>query len=233
MANWALHPWAPPSFFLLCPPPPLYVRACYWPQGILLPPVWGWAATTNPQWNMVFTTWVPEVERLVPPTPLVFQLDHPAQPCAVAEQPVADEQEQPAQLCAVAEQPVAAEQEQSVAAKKMPKSLKRKANEGLDPSGLVLLKLMPPSLLSLTRRKVPHPISYTHHHHSGPAIRKDKCLCWKNEFSTQICFEKMNSDNLPARIFPFVSQTNGLQSFWVQTTRIGDESLSFFFFFFC
>ena len=86
---------------------------------------------------MVFTTWVPEVERLVPPTPLVFQLDHPAQPCAVAEQPVADEQEQPAQLCAVAEQPVAAEQEQPVAAKKMPKSLKRKANEGL-----VFLKLM-------------------------------------------------------------------------------------------
>ena len=81
--------------------------------------MWGWAATTSPQWNMVFTTWVPEVERLVPPTPLVFQLDHPAQPCAVAEQPVAAEQEQP------------------VAAKKMPKSLKRKANEGL-----VFLKLM-------------------------------------------------------------------------------------------
>jgi len=72
--------------------------------------VWGWAATTSPQWTLVFITWVPEVEHLAPPTPLVFQLDPPAQPCAVAEQPMA------------------AEQVQAAEPKKIPKSLKRRAS---------------------------------------------------------------------------------------------------------
>ena len=94
--SYLIHPWAPPSVFLLCPLPPLYVRACYWPQGILLPPVWGWAATTSPQWNMVFTTWVPEVSPhgLVLPTPLVAPRPPLGPPTAVAEQPVAAEQVQ-------------------------------------------------------------------------------------------------------------------------------------------
>ena len=153
-----IHPWAPPNAFLSCPIPPTYVRACYWPQGILLPPVWGWAATRSDEWarSDVFTNWAPEV----PPAPLELP-----EPIVAPRPPLGPPS-------AVAERQL----EATPTAKKRPK-IKKKSKWRLSffiywiivldgivipIKGLVLLKLMLPSILSLTRPKAPHSILYTH-----------------------------------------------------------------------